>query len=96
MWRLNIPLALSEAEWNEVKCALCGSINYIPLLQAKDYRLRTTEQVFDIVRCLQCGIVYLNLRPNDDDLAKFYPETFYAGPTVISKLVSNFLESFKI
>jgi SAM-dependent methyltransferase len=78
-----------------IKCALCGSINYIPLLQTKDYRLHTTEQVFDLVRCLRCGIVYLNPRPNEEDLAKFYPETFYAKPTVISKSVSDFLNRSK-
>ena len=39
--------------------------------------------------------MYLNPRPNDDDLAKFYPETFYARHTVISKSVSNFLNLSK-
>jgi len=78
-----------------IKCALCGSINYIPLLQAKDYRLHTTEQVFDLVRCLRCGTVYLNLRPNEEELAKFYPEAFYAEPTVMSKFVSDFLNLLK-
>lgn len=78
-----------------VKCALCGSVKYTPLLQAKDYRLHTTEQVFDLVRCLQCGTIYLNPRPNEEELAKFYTKAFYAKPTVISKFVSDFLNFLK-
>jgi SAM-dependent methyltransferase len=79
-----------------IKCALCGSINYIPLFQSKDYRLHTTEQIFDVVRCLNCGSVYLNPRPAEEELAQFYPETFYSEPTLISKSASNFLNQLKI
>ena len=78
-----------------IKCALCGSINYTFMLQAKDYRLHTTEQVFDLVRCLRCGTVYLNPRPNEGELAKFYPEAFYSEPTVMSKFLSGFLNRSK-
>jgi SAM-dependent methyltransferase len=78
------------------KCALCGSSDCIPLFQAKDYRLHTTEQVFDLVRCLRCGTVYLNPLPNNDELAKFYPEAFYSEPTIISKFASDFLHGSKL
>jgi SAM-dependent methyltransferase len=78
-----------------IKCVLCGSIDYIPLLQAKDYRLHTTEQVFGLVRCLRCGVVYLNPRPSGVELAKFYPEAFYAGTNVMSKFVCDFLNRLK-
>jgi 2-polyprenyl-3-methyl-5-hydroxy-6-metoxy-1,4-benzoquinol methylase len=80
----------------KIKCALCGSGKYTLLLQAKDYRLHTTEQVFDLVCCLRCGLVYLNPRPDKEELAKFYPPAFYAQPTVTSKFFSDFLHSIKL
>ena len=78
------------------KCALCGSSDYASLLQVKDYRLHTTVQVFDLVRCLRCATVYLNPRPDDEELSKFYPEAFYSAPTVISKFASDFLHGSKL
>jgi SAM-dependent methyltransferase len=77
------------------KCVLCESTNCIPLLQVKDNRLHTTEEKFCLVRCLTCGIIYLNPRPNKEDIARFYPEAFYAKPTVMSKVVSEFLNRLK-
>ncbi len=79
----------------QINCPLCGSINDVPLFQVKDYRLHTTEKVFALVRCLRCGTLYLNPRPNEEELAKFYPEAFYAGSNLTSKLVSNFLNRLK-
>jgi SAM-dependent methyltransferase len=79
----------------KIKCVLCGSIDYVNLFQAKDNRLHSTDQEFDVVRCLRCGLVYLNPRPSEEELAQFYPETFYAEPTVFSKFVSDFLTSSK-
>jgi len=79
-----------------IKCALCGSEKYCLLLQAKDYRLHTTEQVFDLVGCLRCGMVYLNPRPDEEELAKFYPTSFYAKPTLMSKFLSDLLYRSKL
>ena len=78
-----------------VACSICGSIDYAPLVQAKDYRLSTTKSVFDLVRCIRCGSVFMNPRPTEEELAKFYPEAFYAKPGLISKFVSDFLTMLK-
>lgn len=78
-----------------VACSICGSIDYVPLVQAKDYRLRTTKSVFDLVRCIRCGSVFMNPRPAEEEFAKFYPEAFYAEPGLISKFVSDFLIMLK-
>lgn len=78
-----------------VKCVLCGSAKFTPLFQSKDNRLHTSENIFNLVRCARCGTVYLNPRPEGVDLAAFYPEKFYAGSNVLSKLVSDFLNDTK-
>lgn len=81
---------------NRIKCAFCGSDQYSLVVQAKDYRLHTTDQVFDLVRCLRCGLIYLNPRPDEGELSIFYPNTFYAEQTVMSRFFSDFLNGSKL
>jgi len=75
-------------------CLLCGSFEYIALDQVVDYRLHTTNQIFNLVRCLRCDAVYLNPLPNNKDFPNFYPEAFYASVDVYS-YVSLFLNQLK-
>ncbi|MDR0470864.1 MAG: class I SAM-dependent methyltransferase [Nitrososphaerota archaeon] len=75
-------------------CLLCGSFEYIALDQVIDYRLHTTKQIFNLVRCLRCGAVYLNPLPNTQDFQSFYPETFYASVDAYSP-VALFLDQLK-
>jgi uncharacterized Zn finger protein len=43
-----------------VKCAICGAEDYNVVLTAEDYRFHTTDEKFNLVRCRQCGLVYVN------------------------------------
>lgn len=58
-----------------IKCNLCGSENFVHLFSASHYLSYPEE--FNIVKCKDCGLVFLNPRPDDEELNKYYsPEYF--------------------
>ena len=60
----------------EVDCNICGSHNYRIIFKSKDFRLRTSTVFFNLVKCNNCGFVYLNPRPHEKEIYKFYPTDF--------------------
>ena len=57
------------------KCELCESNDFATILTTRDYISRF---VFRLVRCKQCGLVFVNPRPLVEDLHGFYPPTYYS------------------
>lgn len=57
-------------------CPICGCNYYATILEAKDFRFRTTEDNFKIAVCKQCGFRFLNPRPKESEIAKYYPPGF--------------------
>lgn len=62
-------------ELESVKCDLCSSNNNTLLLQARDYRYGHPE-MFNIVKCNNCGLIYINPRPTIEAISKFYEEDY--------------------
>jgi SAM-dependent methyltransferase len=60
-----------------ILCPLCGSKHNTRLFAHKDFTYQTDEEVFAVVRCNACGMVYLNPRPDENEMARYYPEEFY-------------------
>jgi SAM-dependent methyltransferase len=57
-------------------CDYCGGDKTVQLLEAKD---QDTNERFKIVRCCDCGLVYLNPRPVKERIGKYYPvESYYS------------------
>jgi 2-polyprenyl-3-methyl-5-hydroxy-6-metoxy-1,4-benzoquinol methylase len=56
----------------EIPCCLCGSADNEPLLTSEDY---VTGEVFRVVRCVGCGLSYVNPRPVATELGRYYPQT---------------------
>ncbi len=54
-------------EVEDVACALCGSNNHVSMGR---------EHIFEIRKCLNCGLVYVSPQPTSESLAAFY-ETYY-------------------
>jgi len=46
-----------------VDCALCNVDDHKVILKAKDYRFNLSENMFGLVQCKRCGLIYLNPRP---------------------------------
>ena len=62
-----------------VACDLCGSSKTTLLFALPDQQFPTDSQSFRIVECRGCGLIYLNPRPEGEDLAAYYPKEFYDG-----------------
>lgn len=73
-----------KVEWEEVKCALCNTNDTTLLFVAKE-RLFGIPGEFPIVRCKQCGLVYVNPRPNRQTMADFYPSEYVPHGQVTSQ-----------
>mgnify|MGYP001618602627 CR=1 FL=1 len=59
-----------------VRCNLCGSGDATLLFGARDINYKITREEFSVVRCLVCGLVYLNPRPEESKLYQFYPDAY--------------------
>ena len=61
----------------DARCAICGSAERVRIYEQKD-RLHHVEGKFDLVRCLECKVHYLNPRPTIAELDRYYPQDY--GP----------------
>ncbi|MBU6142100.1 methyltransferase domain-containing protein [Patescibacteria group bacterium] len=62
----------------KIVCNVCGSEKYKNLFLGRDRLLAIDSKTFQVVRCSQCGLTYLNPQPTADELRIYYPETY--GP----------------
>jgi hypothetical protein len=67
--RLRVP----RMEWTT--CNLCGSDDTTLYCEGRDRQLGGTER-FQLVRCQQCGLVYLNPRPSRGEMDRHYPDNY--------------------
>ena len=61
----------------EVNCNLCGRDDARPLFRLRDYRLRVDDVVWTAVECRGCGLAYLNPRPTAEEIARYYPRSYF-------------------
>ena len=61
----------------KIKCPICGSNNSKPFLYLKD-RFKISNNQFSLVRCT-CDFIYLNPRPNEKEISKYYKNLNYAS-----------------
>lgn len=54
-----------------MNCIICGNHQY------KNVGL--TKEIFNLVKCQGCGLVYIYPQPTEDQIKKLYDETYYAG-----------------
>ncbi len=64
-------------------CDLCKSDRANVVLSQRDLLLSVSDEEFSIVRCLDCGLMYLNPRPAPDEIGDYYPAVYY--PPVAKK-----------
>jgi SAM-dependent methyltransferase len=58
-----------------VSCNLCGLDNARVLFSKKD-KFGVAENEFNVVKCQGCGLLYINPRPSQEEMGRFYPETY--------------------
>ncbi len=71
-------------------CNLCGADDASVLYQGRD-RLLNLPGEFRLVRCNQCGLIYLNPRPTAQEIGAYYPEQYHPYTRAIEDERSWFL-----
>lgn len=56
-----------------VSCDLCGNAKTAFFMRLAD---RHTGEIFTLVKCEMCGLIFLDPRPNQDEISKYYPENY--------------------
>ncbi|MCC7530869.1 MAG: class I SAM-dependent methyltransferase [Candidatus Melainabacteria bacterium] len=63
----------------EVCCNNCGSRASSLVTEGVEHEYKnTTSDIFRVVKCHDCGLVYLNPRPDISELSTIYPSEYYA------------------
>lgn len=62
-----------------VACNLCQGDDAVLLFSAVDLN-HQCPGCFQIVKCRNCGLVYLNPRPGKEKLPQYYPDNYYLPP----------------
>lgn len=64
-----------ELEREEIPCNNCGGDDVVLLLEGRD-RLQGKGGTFSLVRCGRCGLIYLNPRPTQEEMSRYYPKEY--------------------
>ena len=60
-----------------VACNLCGADDTRLLFTRGDYRLWVDEVDWNVVECRRCGLGYVNPRPTEDEIGRYYVGSYY-------------------
>jgi SAM-dependent methyltransferase len=64
-----------EIELEYVACDVCGANKNKNIFQGRDY-IFGRKELYSIVRCNGCGLIYLNPRPTADSIKRLYEENY--------------------
>ena len=82
-----------------VCCNLCGSDRHRLLYQQPDLKYYP-EEMFNVVECLTCGLGFVNPRPSEKEIQKYYPIHFFdwfeEDPALQEKRYKNEAEYLRI
>jgi len=74
-----------------VNCNICGSDEVELVLKTKDYRYKLGSEEFNLVKCQDCSLIFINPRPTKNEIVKFYPlNLYYPKGTSAVNLLNNF------
>jgi len=71
-----------------IKCNICGKDDYSFLLSGRDYRYNYKKE-FNVVKCNQCGLIYLNPRPTFESIIKLYERDYTPEDIINSSLITK-------
>ena len=67
------PLRLEPTD-----CCICGHDDAVPVAVGEDFEYHCSPDEFLAMRCRECGLVYLKLRPAMSELGRVYPPNYHA------------------
>ena len=59
-------------------CCLCEQEDAEIIGTGEDFEYRTSADIFTVMQCRTCGLVYLNPRPALEEFARIYPSSYHA------------------
>lgn len=65
-----------SVEMETVPCNLCGGSDLVPVYRIPDV-LYHPEEWFTVVECRNCGLGFVNPRPTQKSIDRYYPDTFF-------------------
>jgi 2-polyprenyl-3-methyl-5-hydroxy-6-metoxy-1,4-benzoquinol methylase len=74
------------------ECPVCGELKFSSFLDVKDYFL--TQETFSIQKCDGCEFKFINPRPDDDEIGRYYQSDEYISHD--SKRLDLFSRLYKI
>ena len=69
-----------------VACDLCGSSQANIAFQLPDFSFGETGEEFSVVRCEKCHLLYLNPRPTESEISKYYPVSYFPTRSSVSEI----------
>jgi 2-polyprenyl-3-methyl-5-hydroxy-6-metoxy-1,4-benzoquinol methylase len=69
---------LSRVNLVHVRCSTCGADDAQTVGQGTDHEYHSVADIFRMVRCRACGLVYMDPRPDTSALDVIYPTNYYA------------------
>lgn len=86
---------MSEIFQEKSSCVICGSSEYSPYFESVHDRFNVSE-VFSIVKCCDCGFIYLNPRPTETSMSKYYDiEEYHPHKLSSESLFDNIYEKIR-
>jgi ubiquinone/menaquinone biosynthesis C-methylase UbiE len=74
----------------DVCCNLCGASDTTLITTGREHEYdNTTDDVFNVVACKNCGLCYLNPRPDVSELGQIYPPNYYSYGQQKHRLEAN-------
>ena len=61
------------------KCPICKMSQFTQYMESKDFSV--SKEVFCMVKCSNCNLVFTNPRPTDNGIAKYYASDHYISHT---------------
>ncbi|EKQ52025.1 MAG: methylase involved in ubiquinone/menaquinone biosynthesis [Methanobacterium sp. Maddingley MBC34] len=66
----------SEENFEYVECNLCGSKSSDIFFKGKDIKYKKNG-LFTVVKCKECGLIYINPRPKQTVISSYYPDEYW-------------------
>jgi|SRR3989344_1949297 len=59
-----------------MKCEICNSENVKFLYKLRDRLYNIDNKMFNLFGCKSCGLLFINPKPSEKELSKYYPENY--------------------